>query len=78
MAMPHADDASGGSPRSPNKYNEASVERPNGNEARLAIITSIVSACEMKAGQYFAGAPHIEPTFPQRPSTFRRIAGYAH
>jgi len=64
MAMSHANDAPGGAPGRPYKYDEAVVERTYGNEAWLAVIVSIVGTIEVQAGEDLAGTTHIEATLP--------------
>ena len=64
MTMSHADDASGRSPRSPDKDDESGLEPTHRNEARLTVIFAIVNASEVEPRKHFVGATHIETPIP--------------
>jgi hypothetical protein len=62
MTMPHADDAPSATPRGPSEYDKPIVKPPSGDEARLAIILTIVRAGEMGALKDLSSSLQIETT----------------
>ena len=78
MAMSHADDASGRASRRPDKNDESGIEPANRNETRLAVVSSIVDACEVESDEDLTGTAHVESALLQRLGTFRSVAGDAH
>jgi hypothetical protein len=78
MTMPHADDAPSATPRGPSEYDKPIVEPPSGDEARLAIILTIVRASEVGAFKDLSSSLQVEATLIKRLLPLRRIACDSH
>ena len=78
MAIPHADDASCDAARRPCEDNKSGIKPPRRDGARLAVVSAIICASEVRPGKNLLRSTHVQAAFLQSPFSFCRITGDSH
>jgi hypothetical protein len=78
MAMPHADDPSGGTSRRPDQNDQSRIQPTGGNIPGFTIVDTVIDTREVKPREYFSGPAQIQPALPQDLLKLGRVAGNAH
>ena len=78
MAMPHADDAPCGTAGCPCENDKSRIEPASTDEARLAVVLTVIYASEVRPSKHFVCAQHVQAAFVQSPFALRRVACDSH